>query len=202
MAMRSPTRSDWTVAALQQVPDDGNRHEIIDGVLYVSPPPRAVHQLVAGELFVLLTPCGKAAGQLVFLAPADVTFSNRTLVQPDVFASPAPASVASFSYTDITHLDLAIEVLSPGTARVDRVITRRLYQRQGVTEYWIVDADARSVERWRPDSVEGERITGALSWQPRPEHAALTIELPALFREALGESCPPDGAPGSRREAG
>ncbi len=187
MAMRSPTRSDWTVAELQQLPDDGNRYEIIDGVLYMTPAPRAVHQLVAGELFVLLKLYGKAAGQMVFFAPADVTFSDRTLVQPDVFAFPAPASITSFSYTDITHLDLAIEVLSPETARVDRFIKRRLYQRQGVTEYWIVDADTRSVERWRPDSVEGERITGALSWQPRPEHAALMIELSTLFRDALGE---------------
>jgi len=187
MAMASHVRTDWTVAELQQLPDDGNRYEIIDGVLYVTPSPRAVHQVVLGELHFLLKPYCKAAGLFVFLSPADVTFSNDTLVQPDLFAFPAPPNFAGFSYTDITHLDLAIEILSPSTARVDRSIKRRLYQRQGVDEYWVVDADTRSVERWRPGSEEGERITGMLSWQPRPAHQALEIDLPTLFREAMGE---------------
>jgi len=187
MAMPSRERTDWTVAELQELPDDGNRYEIIDGVLYVTPAPRAVHQVVLGEFYLLLKPYCKAAGLFVFLSPADVTFSSDTLVQPDLFAFPAPPNFAGFSYTDITHLDLAIEILSPSTARVDRSIKRRLYQAQGVDEYWIVDAETRSVERWRPASVEGERITGELSWQPRPDHAALTISLPTLFREVFGE---------------
>ena len=187
MAMPSQVRTDWTVAELQQLPDDGNRYEIIDGVLYVTPSPRALHQVVLGDLYSLLKPYGKAAGLFVFLSPADVTFSIDTLVQPDLFAFPTPQSFAGFSYTDISQLDLAIEILSPSTARVDRSIKRRLYQKQGVTEYWIVDADTRSIERWRPASVEAERITDALMWQPRPEHAALSIDLPALFRDAIGE---------------
>ena len=187
MAMASHVRTDWTVAELQQLPEDGNRYEIIDGVLYVTPAPRLLHQSVLGEFFFLLKPYGKLVGLYVLLSPADVTFSDDTLVQPDLFAFPAPPNFAGFSYTDIAHLDVAIEVLSPSTARVDRSIKRRLYQAQGVDEYWIVDADTRSVERWRPDAVEGERITGTLLWQPRPAHAALTIDLPALFREAMGE---------------
>jgi len=187
MAMASHVRTDWTVAELQQLPDDGNRYEIIDGVLYVTPAPRLLHQSVLGEFFFLLKPYGKLVGLYVLLSPADVTFADDTLVQPDLFAFPAPPNLAGFSYTDIAHLDVAIEVLSPSTARVDRSIKRRLYQAQGVDEYWIVDADTRSVERWRPDAVEGERITGTLLWQPRPAHAALAIDLPALFRDVLGE---------------
>jgi len=187
MAMPSQARTDWTVAELQQLPDDGNRYEIIDGVLHVTPAPRLLHQAVLGEFHFLLKPYGKRVGLGVLFAPADVTFAEDTLVQPDLFAFPAPARLATFSYEDITHVELAIEVLSPSTSRVDRSTKRRLYQRQGVTEYWIVDAGTRSVERWRPESVEGERISGELSWQPRPEHAALVIDLPALFRETMGE---------------
>jgi Uma2 family endonuclease len=187
MAVASQMRTDWTVAELQQLPDDGNRYEIIDGVLYVTPAPRLLHQAVLGEFFFLLKPYGKLVGLGVLLSPADITFSDRTLVQPDLFAFPAPQNFADFHYTDITHLELAIEILSPSTARVDRSIKRRLYQRQGVDEYWVVDADTRSVERWRPDSVEGDRITGTLLWHPRPAHAALTIDLPTLFRDVLGE---------------
>mgnify|MGYP000375871784 CR=1 FL=1 len=187
MPVPAQARSDWTVAELQSLPNDGNRYEIIDGVLYVTPAPRLVHQAVLGELYLLLAPYGKVAGLGVLLSPADVPFSDRTLVQPDLFAFPAPSSLANFGYTDITHLDVAIEVLSPSTARVDRSTKRRLYQREGVDEYWIVDAETRSVERWRPASDEGEQITGTLTWQPRPEHAALVIDLPNLFREVLGE---------------
>ena len=94
MAMPSPTRSDWTVDELHRLPADGNRYEIVDGVLYGTPAPRALHQLVIGELYVLLKPYGKSMGQLVLLSPADVIFSERTLVQPDLFAFPAPTSLA------------------------------------------------------------------------------------------------------------
>ncbi|MDZ7629935.1 MAG: Uma2 family endonuclease [Gemmatimonadaceae bacterium] len=180
-------RSDWTVAELQQLPSDGNRYEIIDGVLYVTPSPRAVHQVILGELYTLLKPYGKRVGLFVMLSPADVKFSNDTLVQPDLFAFPAPVRMRDFTYDDIQHLDLAIEILSPSTARVDRSIKRRLYQAQGVSEYWVVDGDARTVERWWPTSTEGELVSGTLRWQPRPDHAPLTIDLPALFRDALGE---------------
>lgn len=187
MGMVSLDRTDWTVEQLQELPDDGNRYEIIDGVLYVTPAPRAVHQRILGELYALLKPYAKSLGLAVFFAPADVHFSERTLVQPDLFAFEAPVSFATFGYRDITHLDLAVEVLSPGTARVDRSIKRPLYQKHGVSEYWMVDADRRSVERWWPASEAGERTTDVLSWQPRVGSAPLLIHLPMLFRDAMGE---------------
>ena len=186
MGMVSLDRSDWTVAQLHELPDDGNRYEIIDGVLYVTPSPRAVHQLILVELLCLLRPYAKSVGLGVLLSPADIRFSDRTLVQPDLFAFDAPASFANFSYTDITHLDLAVEVLSPSTAHVDQRNKRPLYQKHGVSEYWMVDVDQRAVERWGPQSADGERVTDVLSWRPRPEFAPLLIDLPSLFREVLG----------------
>ncbi len=186
MGMVSLDRSDWTVEQLHALPDDGNRYEIIDGVLYVTPSPRSVHQLILGELFYLLKPYTKSVGLGVLLSPADIRFSDRTLVQPDLFAFAAPASFANFSYTDITHLDLAVEVLSPSTADVDQLTKRPLYQKHGVSEYWMVDVDQRAVERWGPKSADGERVTDVLSWRPRPEFAPLLIDLPSLFREVLG----------------
>ncbi len=186
MGMVSIDRSDWTVEQLHELPDDGNRYEIIDGVLYVTPSPRFVHQLILGELHSLLKPYAKSVGLGVLLSPADIRFSERTLVQPDLFAFDAPASFANFSYRDITHLELAVEVLSPSTARVDQLTKRTLYQKHGVSEYWMVDVDQCAVKRWGPTSAEGERVTDVLSWHPHREIAPLLIDLPSLFREVLG----------------
>jgi Uma2 family endonuclease len=79
-----------------------------------------------------------------------------------------------------------VEVLSPSTARFDRVVKRRRYQRAGV-EYWIVDLDARLVERWLPDAERPTIHTESITWQPGEATATLTIELTPLFVEALGE---------------
>ena len=81
---------------------------------------------------------------------------------------------------------LFVEVLSPGTARYDRVVKRGRYQRYGV-EYWIADLDARLVERWTPASDRPEMITGTLTWHPAGASEALTIDLDAVFAESVGE---------------
>ena len=83
---------------------------------------------------------------------------------------------------------LVIEVLSPSTARADRGRKRVIYQDQGVPEYWIVDLDARLVERWRPEDSRAEVVGGTLEWQPRAEIEPMRIELPAFFDEVLGRA--------------
>lgn len=82
---------------------------------------------------------------------------------------------------------LFVEILSPSTARHDRVVKRARYQRYGV-EYWIFDADARLVERWTPDAARPEILSDALTWQPAGAPVALTIDLPTLFAQALSET--------------
>ncbi len=117
---------------------------------------------------------------LVMLSPADIEFSPRRLVQPDLFVVPF-AEREPASWRDITRLELAIEVLSPSTARADRHVKRRLYQSQGVAEYWIVDPDARLIERWRPQDTRPEVLDGSLTWAPRGDVPPLTIAFEALF---------------------
>ena len=84
------------------------------------------------------------------------------------------------------RLILAVEILSPVTARADRIVKRRLYQGEGVPEYWIVDVDARLVERWRPGDERPEIVTDRLEWRPDPAHSALEMELAAYFVEVCG----------------
>ena len=85
------------------------------------------------------------------------------------------------------HPLLFVEVLSPGTARYDRVVKRARYQRYGV-EYWIFDADARLVERWTPEAARPENLSDRLTWRVAGATITLTIHLPELFAEALGET--------------
>ena len=84
--------------------------------------------------------------------------------------------------------EICVEVLSPSTARADRQVKRRLYQREGVREYWVVDPDARVVERWRPEDDRPEIVTSILTWQPEPSAPAFELDLAEFFEDVWRES--------------
>ena len=177
-----PSHKRWTAAEWRDLPDDRNRYEIIDGELLVTPAPSWGHQYLAGHLYVLIyTYLGVHKAGKVLHSPADVEFSDDTVVQPDIFVAPLVDGRPPRSWTELGRLLLAIEVLSPSTARVDRTIKRIRYQRAGIPEYWIVDGDARVVERWRPEDERPEIISEKLEWQPDAAFPALMIDLPTLF---------------------
>jgi Uma2 family endonuclease len=123
----------------------------------------------------------------VFSSPADIEFDPHTLVQPDVFVAPSVAGRRPRNWAEITGLLLAVEVLSPSSARADRMTKRRRYQRAGVPEYWVVDLDARLIERWRPRDERPELVTEVLRWELRAGVEPLAIDLPAYFRVVLDE---------------
>lgn len=182
------TVETWTAAMVRALPDDGKRYECVDGELLVTPAPRLLHQRAVGQLFIRLYgylaehPVGE-----VLTSPADIEFDPRTLVQPDVFVVPIRAGRPR-TWEDVAgRLVLAVEVLSPTSARADRVVKRRKYQRAGVPEYWVVDLDARLVERWRHGDERPELLTESLAWQPDPVRPALEIALGEFFEAVLGE---------------
>ena len=110
-------------------------------------------------------------------------------MQPDVFVVPLVSGRRPKDWRDIERLVLAVEVLSASTARADRSVKRRLYQRTRVPEYWIVDLEARLVERWRPADERPEVLTDSLSWAPSAAGTeSLTIDLPEFFTKVLGEA--------------
>ncbi len=157
----------WTVDDVHALPDDGNRYEVIDGELFVTPAPAWRHQSAAGGLYALLLAylAHERVGY-VFIAPADVIFSPRRAVQPDVLVVPPVNSRRPEKFEDAGRLLLAVEVISPGTGRADRVKKRNLYRDEGVAEYWIVDLDARVIERSTPDNVRPEILSDRLAWHP------------------------------------
>ncbi len=85
------------------------------------------------------------------------------------------------------HLVLAVEVISPSSIRADRYIKRRLYQEEGVEEYWIVEPSMRVVERWRPADEEPEVVAQSLEWRTRQAGEPLVVDLAAYFRRVHGE---------------
>jgi Uma2 family endonuclease len=182
--MGMPARRDpvWTVEMLDELPDDGNRYEIVDGELLVSPSPSRRHQLALGELFRLV---GDYVRQHhighTFFAPLDVRFSRHRATQPDLFVEAPALEARREDRVDPGALLLAAEISSPTTARFDRKTKRPMYQDERVPEYWIVDLDARIVERWRPDDDRAEVLLERLEWQPRESVPPLVIDLDAYF---------------------
>jgi Uma2 family endonuclease len=83
----------------------------------------------------------------------------------------------------VRTLLLAVEVVSPSSARGDRLLKRGLYQRQGVETYWIVDPDAALVEVWHPEDDRPEIVTEVLRWRVTPEADELVLDLGELFRD-------------------
>lgn len=180
----------WTPNEVRALPADGRRYEVIAGELLVTPAPSWPHQWVVGGLFRHLANYldGQSWGEVV-MSPADISFHEDMLVQPDLFVVPiGPDRRRPRQWTDIRALLLAVEVLSPSTARADRQAKRRLYQREGVGEYWVVDPDARVVERWRPEDDRPEIVTGALTWQPEPSTPPFELDLGRFFDDVLRES--------------
>ncbi len=178
----------WDVDAVRALPDDGNRYEVIDGELFVTPAPSWTNQNAVMRLYRTLAayldrePYGHA-----MVAPADVAFSRTRSVQPDLFVVPLLGGLRPPRHFDeVRQLLLVVEVLSPATARADRVAKRVLFREEGVAEYWVVDLDARAVERSTPADPRVEIIADRLEWSVAGASTALVIDLPRYFAEVLG----------------
>ena len=179
-------QGEWTAELARALPDDGNRYEVLDGELFVTPTPALLHQRALLELYDRLKPYVITHGLgEVLLWPADIAFSPKRLVQPDLFVIPEAPSGRRKTWSEVRSLLLAVEALSPTTARADRIKKRRIYQDEGVPEYWIIDLDARVVERWRPGDERPEILADRLVWRPRDEIEALTIDLEQYFAAVL-----------------
>jgi len=131
-------------------PDDGRRHELIDGEHFVTPAPVLRHQELLGRLHLALGNhlVQHRAGK-VYLAPADVVFSSFDVVEPDLlFVSNERLEI--LAETRLTGApDLVVEILSPSTRRTDEIRKRQLYGRFDVREYWIVDPEVDAIKVYR-----------------------------------------------------
>ena len=132
-------------------PDDGQRHELIDGEHYVTPSPTMKHQAVSGNLHFMIRswlerhPVGR-----IFYAPFDVVFTNVDVVEPDLLYLSHSRAGQFLTEKHVTGApDLVAEIGSPGTKKRDDTIKRRLYERTGVSEYWVVDPLVETIRVYR-----------------------------------------------------
>lgn len=144
------------------------RYEVVDGALLVTPGPAWSHQNAATLLWQALH---------AYVRAERVGHAFVPLVEGRY----------PRDWSEAGRLLLVAEVLSRGSMRHDRVDKRHLYQHMGVPEYWIIDPEARLVERWRPGDSRGERLATAISWQPEGAKGPLVLDFAAYFTEVLGE---------------
>lgn len=127
-------------------PDNGQRHEILDGDHFMNPAPSTNHQTVSKRLQYQLYSRVELAGLgLVFSAPTDVQLADHDIVQPDLVVLTNSSSAKVTSSRIVGPPELVIEILSPATADIDLGLKRRIYERAGVAEYWIIDPFEQSV---------------------------------------------------------
>lgn len=144
---RSPVKLTYDDYLL--LPDDNNIHEIIDGEHYVSASPSTYHQTVSRRLQFLLYEAIELTGAgVVFDAPTDVQFSDHDVVVPDIFVIRAERTQMISPSRVLGPPDLVIEIISPSSAKKDREIKRKLYERFLVPEYWLVNPEGHAIERF------------------------------------------------------
>jgi Uma2 family endonuclease len=165
------------------IPEDGRRHEIIDGELYVNPAPNARHQTVSFNLVLALGTFVRSQ-QLgrVYYAPFDVVLSQLDVVQPDIMFISAAHEELLTSANVQGAPDLVIEILSPSTRKLDLQLKRKRYDLFGVEEYWIVDPENESVAIYRRgrESLEAVSATDPITSPLLPN---FRISLAEIFAE-------------------
>ncbi len=178
--MQMATRTKrWTLAELHSLPEDGNRYELLRGELFVTPPPTDDHETIAARLTRLIDPYVAAHGLGYVYHPRAVVQRESSQVEPDLQVR-APQTAPRATWKSAPLPILIVEILSPFTRRRDLGVKRDFYSDLGIAEYWIVDAEDRTVRivrGGREDEVARERFT----WTPPGMESGLIIELDEVF---------------------
>src|SRR5688572_359485 len=138
----NPARVKLTYDDFLLFPDDGKRHELMDGEHYVTPSlPNIRHQTILGNLYFLIrTWLDQHPVGLAFMAPLDFVFTQFDVVEPDLLFVSTNRAADILTAEHVTGApDIVVEIGSPSTRKRDETIKRRLYERSGVSEYWVVD---------------------------------------------------------------
>lgn len=160
MAKQEVRSTHLTYDDYLQFPDDGKRHEIIEGDHFMTPAPRTKHQSISGNLATVMISFLKQhkLGK-VLTAPSDVIFSDENVVQPDLlFVSAKRAAIVTDDNTQGAP-DLLVEILSESSRKRDEVTKRKLYERFGVKEYWIIDPELETVKVFKLVQQKYHRAT-------------------------------------------
>jgi Uma2 family endonuclease len=169
----------FTVDDLENFPEDGNRYELLDGLLLVTPAPGVPHQIVANRLQVRLTNAVGTPGLAHVVGPGAITVPPRTQLEPDVLVYPATYPV-DIKWQDVSEHWLAVEILSRSSHVYDREFKRDAYFALGVAEVWLVDLRARSVEV-STTRGPGTAVQDAIRWRVPGHDLIVPIDLNQIF---------------------
>lgn len=176
MALKLP---QYTIDDLDRFPDNGNRYEVLDGTLLVTPAPSFGHQLVASRIQETLSAALQVPGHAYVVGPGAIAVPPRTQLQPDILVLPARFG-PRIEWAKVTEHWLAVEVLSQSSRVYDREVKRGAYFALGVRQLWLVDARDRSIEVWRSPRlhrVEREIVR----WRAPGVDRLLTLNLAEVF---------------------
>ncbi|OGO38141.1 MAG: hypothetical protein A2Z03_06450 [Chloroflexi bacterium RBG_16_56_8] len=175
----------WTYEEYRALPEDGNRYEVVEGELLMTAAPLIDHQRVSANLqFILETYIRANSWGTLFDAPVELYLDEKSFVEPDIVCV-AQAHRGIIKKKNITGVpDLIVEILSPSTARYDRVIKMNAYARHQVPHYWIVDPEAKTLEafEWEKGTY---RLVAARAEEETFQPAlfpSLTISLADLWK--------------------
>lgn len=169
----------YTVDDLDRLPDDGNRYEILDGVLLVTAAPRRVHQVVANRIQARLTAAVEWTGIAYVVGPGVISLPPGTQLQPDVLVSQSRFG-PRIEWTEITEHWLAAEVLSRSSRMYDREVKRAAYFALGLQELWLADYRDLCVEVWRRDRAP-EMVRDVIRWRVPGLDLVVPIDLAEVF---------------------
>lgn len=169
----------YTVADLDRFPNDGNRYELLDGVLLVTPAPAAIHQLIASRIQLRLGLALQLPGHAHVVGPGAVVRKPRTQLQPDILVYPSTYA-PRMDWPQIEEHWLAVEVLSRSSRVYDRDFKRDAYFALGVQQVWLVDWHTKLVEVCRSPG-KTRRVRNTITWRVPAVHVVVTVNLAEVF---------------------
>lgn len=169
----------YTLADLKRFPNDGNRYELLDGVLLVTPAPSYAHQVIVSRLQFRIMQAVMAEGAAHVVSPGVITVAPRIQLEPDILVYPARYSLQS-KWSEIDEHWLAVEVLSRSSRVYDRDTKRDAYLALGVQEVWLVDRWEKVVEVSRARGP-AEVVPDVLHWRVPTLGREVDISLNDIF---------------------
>ena len=169
----------WTLEELHSLPDDGNKYELINGELFVTPARTFDHETIVARLTHILVPFVQSEGLGLVYGSKSIIRVDGSEVAPDLTVRPAQKK-RSDGWEGAPLPILVVEVLSPSTAQRDRTVKREHYRNVGIEEYWIADPDTDSITVFRKGvkiAVESKLMT----WAPSQTSNTLRIDVPMIF---------------------
>ena len=179
MAMSLPLPS-YTTDDLRTFPEDGQRYELLEGMLLVTPAPGSAHQVVLARLVSAVDRYLASANLAFVVSPGEIEIAPKTLLEPDLLVFPAIYPPGT-SWRVMRNWWLAAEVFSPSSRVYDRDFKLDAYLALGVEGVWLVDLDERAVFVSQRDRFRDARQDGKLLWHPAPMRKPLEIELESVF---------------------